>query len=309
MMTRDEISKIESGFFLPVYDTFKKGLIEINSAIEEDGKKIALHIKDDFNLNAHAQKKDNNFHIVLLSGLIPMTFDILSENIEFFMREYPDLKEKEAPVALGCVFIWHHIFGHELGHVARGHLSLAKSKEINLIGDYQVYSMGYNVVDEDFSEDQIKTLMEYDADVFSAYFVADVVLNTIKKAPEKKIEEKTLVSLSLTSIFFFFNFLCKLEGKNSKYPPAMVRANALQSHVIKHLSKKTKLSDEELKDIMDVSIFNAYSYLVDNKRLFQSMDDVSLKSLYECESKLQRQYAAFDKVLSEGLEPHKDIKS
>lgn len=39
MMTRDEISKIENGFFLPVYDTFKKGLIEINSAIEGDGKK------------------------------------------------------------------------------------------------------------------------------------------------------------------------------------------------------------------------------------------------------------------------------
>ncbi len=167
----------------------------------------------------HKKKKDNNFHIVLLSGLIPITFDILSENIEFFMREYPDLKEKEAPVALGCVFIWHHIFGHELGHVARGHLSLAKSKEINLIGDYQVYSMGYNVVDEDFSEDQIKTLMEYDADVFSAYFVADVVLNTIKKAPEKKIEEKTLVSLSLTSIFFSLIFYVNWKGRIANILP------------------------------------------------------------------------------------------
>lgn len=88
----------------------------------------------------------------------------------------------------------------------------------------------------------------------------------------------------------------------------MVRANALQTHVIKHLSKKTKLSDEELKDIMDVSIFNAYSYLVDKKRLFQSMDDVSLKDLYERENKLLRQYSAFDKVLSEGLVPHNNIK-
>ncbi|EJH2819803.1 hypothetical protein NDM28_004384, partial [Salmonella enterica] len=258
-------------------------------------------------LNAHAKKIDNNFHIVLLSGLIPITFDILSENVEFFMREYPDLREKEFPVALGCVFIWHHIFGHELGHVARGHLSLVKSKEINLVGDYQVFSMGYNVVDENFSEDQIKTLIEYDADVFSAYFVADVVLNTIKKAPEEQIEEKTLIGLSLTSIFFFFNYLCKLEGKKSKYPPAMVRANALQKHVIKHLSKKTKLSDEELKDIMDISIFNAHSYLVDNKRFFQSMDDVSLNDLYERENKILRQYPAFDKVLTEGLVPHNNI--
>ncbi|EPY4487431.1 hypothetical protein ACXDLE_000917 [Klebsiella variicola] len=307
MMTRDEISKVESGFFLPVYDTFVKGLVKINSAIEEDGRKISLHIEDNFELNAHAKKIDNNFHIVLLSGLIPITFDILSENVEFFMREYPDLKEKEFPVALGCVFIWHHIFGHELGHVARGHLSLVKSKEINLVGDYQVFSMGYNVVDESFSEDQIKTLMEYDADVFSAYFVANVVLNTIKKAPEEKIEEKTLIGLSLTSIFFFFNFLCKLEGKQSKYPPAMVRAHALQTHVIKHLSKKTKLSDEELKDIMDIAIFNAHSYLVDNKRFFQSMDDVSLNDLYERENKILRQYPAFDKVLTEGLVPHNNI--
>ncbi|MBZ6976602.1 hypothetical protein FMK20_29940 [Klebsiella grimontii] len=55
---------------------------------------------------------------------------------------------------------------------------------------------------------------------------------------------------------------------------------------------------------MDVSIFNAYSYLVDKKRLFQSMDDVSLNDLYERENKLLRQYSAFDKVLSEGLVPH-----
>ncbi|ENQ0853264.1 hypothetical protein ACEJ30_000414 [Klebsiella oxytoca] len=309
MMTRDEISKIENGFFFPVYDKFERGLIQINSAIEDDNKKIALHIKDDFNLNAHAQKKDNDFHIVLLSGLIPITFDILSDNVEFFMREYPDLKEKEAPVALGCVFIWHHIFGHELGHIARGHLSFVESKKTNLIGDYQVYSMGYNVTGEDFCEDQIKTLMEYDADVFSAYFVADVVLDTIKNAPEKKIEEKTLIGLSLTSIFFFFNFLCKLEGSKSKYPPAMVRANALQQHVIKHLSKKTKLSDEELKDILDVSIFNAYSYLVDNEKLYQPMDDVSLKYLDEREDIILRQYTAFDKVLSEGFVSQNNIKS
>lgn len=31
-MTRDEISKIESGFFLPVYDTFKKGLLAFSLA-------------------------------------------------------------------------------------------------------------------------------------------------------------------------------------------------------------------------------------------------------------------------------------
>ncbi|GAB7270375.1 hypothetical protein DZS_17690 [Dickeya ananatis] len=140
-----------------------------------------MFVKDDFNLNAHAKKKGNDFYIVLLSGLIPITFDILAENVEFFMEEYPDLKDKEAPVALGCVFIWHHIFGHEIGHIARGHLSLVESKETNLVGDYQVYSMGYNAYDDDFSENQIKTLMEYDADVFSAPFVADVVLNTIKK--------------------------------------------------------------------------------------------------------------------------------
>lgn len=309
MMTRDEISKIENGFFLPVYDSFERGLKKINSSLEESDKRISLFVRDDFKLNAHAKKMDNDFYIVLLSGLIPITFDILAENVEFFMKEYPDLKDKEAPVTLECVFIWHHIFGHELGHVARGHLSLVESKETNLVGDYQVYSMGYNVGDEDFSKGQIKTLMEYDADVFSAYFVADVVLDTIKKAPEEKIEEKTLIGLSLTSIFFFFNFLCKLEGKESKYPPAMVRANALQSHVIQHLSKKTKLSDEELEDIMNASIYNAYSYLVDNNRLFQPVDDVSLNELYELENKLLRQYSVFDKVLTEGIVPRNNIKS
>ncbi|WP_407273858.1 hypothetical protein V6C39_08100 [Dickeya ananatis] len=301
MMTRDEISKIESGFFWPVYDLFERGLKKTNSSLEGTGIKISLFVKDDFNLNAHAKKKGNDFYIVLLSGLIPITFDILAENVEFFMEEYPDLKDKEAPVALGCVFIWHHIFGHEIGHIARGHLSLVESKETNLVGDYQVYSMGYNAYDDDFSENQIKTLMEYDADVFSAPFVADVVLNTIKNNSGGEIEEKTLIGVCLTSIFFFFNFLCQLEGKESKYPPAMVRANALQSYLIQHLSKKTKLSDEELEDLMHTSIYNAYSYLVDNNKLFQPMDDVSLNQLYELESKLLRQYSVFDKVLTGGI--------
>ncbi|GAB7270376.1 hypothetical protein DZS_17700 [Dickeya ananatis] len=81
----------------------------------------------------------------------------------------------------------------------------------------------------------------------------------------------------------------------------MVRANALQSYLIQHLSKKTKLSDEELEDLMHTSIYNAYSYLVDNNKLFQPMDDVSLNQLYELESKLLRQYSVFDKVLTGGI--------
>lgn len=309
-MTRDEISKIENGFFLPIYDSFEKGLKIINSSLKKDGKRISLFIENDLSLNAHAKKIDNNnFHVVLLSGLIPITFNILAENVDFFLQEYPDLKEKEAPIALGCIFILYHIFGHEMGHVARGHLSFVRSKQTNLIGDYQVDSMGYNVSAKDFSKDQLKTLMEYDADVFSASFVADVVLDAIKKGPDEKIKEKTLIGLSLSSIFFFFNFLCKIEEKESKYPPPMVRANALQSYLIKHLSKKTKLSDEELKDIMDTSFFNAYTYLEDNKRLFQPTDDESLIKMDQLESKLLRQHSAFDKVLTEGIVPRNNIKS
>lgn len=300
-MTREEISKIEHGFFFPAYDLFEKRLRKLNSPLKKYNKEINLLVEDNFNLNAHAKKDGNGFEIVLLSGLIPMTFDILSENVDFFMEEYPDLKEKEAAVGLGCVFIWNHIFGHELGHILRGHLSFIETKETNLIGNYHVTSMAYNVDDEGFSESHIRTLMEYDADIFSAKFVADILLNTIKKAREINIEEKSLIGLCLTSIFFFFNSIGKLDKGNSKYPPAMVRANTLQSYIVRHLLKKTRFSDEELEDIMNASVYSAYSHLVDNKRLSQSIDNISLDELAAAENNLLRIYPAFDKVLTEGL--------
>lgn len=299
IMTREEIEKFENGFFLPAYDLFQRHLVEINSHFQDKIGVISLFFKDDFTFNAHAKKKGSDYIIVLLSGLVPMTFDVLSENEDFFLQKYPHLKERETALGLGCNFIWNHIFGHELGHILRGHLSFIDAKATNLVGDYQVSSMGYNAGGEDFNDDHLKMLMEHDADVFSVKFVGDILVNIIGKAQEINLKEEDVIGLCFSSIYFFFNHMCKLDDKNSKYPPAMVRANTLQANLIKQLKNKTSLSEEELEDLMNSSSFNAYSYLVDNGRLFQPMDYSSLGELSTMENDLLRKYAAFDKVLNE----------
>lgn len=304
MMARDEVIEYEGGIFKPVFFMFEKIIKDINLAMIELDREIEFGVVNSYDFNAHASKKaENKYTINFRSGIIPMTLDIVSKNTDYFRTTYPELENIETPIALGCVYVWTQILSHELGHILRGHVDITATKSTNMIDDVSQMSMIEVPTESDISQDQVKMLMEFDADIFSAYFISKVITNTIinTKNDKEGLNEKNIISLALTTIFFFFNFLCETEGKSTKYPPAMVRSNAIQLHLVKHLSGKTSLTDDQLSDLMKDCLFDAYSFLVDKSNFKQDMDKDSLDYLYSIETNLLRYHPKFVEIISAGI--------
>lgn len=303
MMNRKEVLEFEDGIFKHPFLMFEKIIKEVNKAMSALGKNIQFSVINSYEFNAHARKLDDKtYTIKLRSGIVPMTFQIIAENVDFFVQKYPELEDKEASVALGSLFVWTQIFTHELGHIIRGHVDIINNKSTNLVDDTAEMSMVEIPSKSDLEKDQVKMLMEFDADIFSSYFVAKVIINTIKNAKkERNLEDKTIVSLAITSMFFFFNYLCEIEGKSTKYPPAMVRVSAIHTYIVKYLSGKTSLSDEELSQLMRESFYEAYSFLVDENSFKQSLIRTELDYLANVETHLLSKYPVFTKLISDSV--------
>jgi hypothetical protein len=303
MMNREEVLELEDGIFEHPFNMFENIIEEVNNAMSGLDKSIQFSVINSFKFNAHARKLDDKtYTIQLRSGIVPMTFQIIAENVDFFVKKYPELGDKEASVALGSIFVWTQIFTHELGHIIRGHVDIVNNKSTNLVDDTAEMSMVEIPTKSELEKDQVKMLMEFDADIFSSYFVAKVILNTIENArKERDLEDKTIVSLAITSMFFFFNYLCELEGKSTKYPPAMVRINAIHTYMVKYLSGKTSLSDNELSEVMQESFYDAYSFLVDENSFEQSLERTELDHLENVETHLLSKYPVFAKLISDSV--------
>ncbi|KPM00438.1 hypothetical protein AN167_07490 [Vibrio splendidus] len=301
-MTKEEVVDYEDGIFKSSYEMFEQIIKDVNHAMSELDRKINFSVINSYNFNAHARKpSDNTYTIKLRSGIIPKTFQLISENVDFFSSKYPSLEDDETPVALGCVFVWTQIFAHELGHIIRGHVDLAKNNSTNLIDDEQL-SMIEIPTETDLEKDQIKMLMEFDADLFSTYFLAKIILNVIKNAKkESNIDEKTILSVAMASIVMFFNFLCETEGKSTKYPPAMVRANVIQDKLVSHLNGKTTLSGPELSKVMTTAIYDTFTFLDDEGTFQQSLDRQSLDFLAQVEKRLINLHPVFVDLISGGV--------
>ena len=302
-MNREEVLKLGDGIFEHPFNMFENIIEEVNKAMSDLDKSIQFSVINSFKFNAHARKLDEKtYTIKLRSGIVPMTFQIIAENVDFFVKKYPELEDKEASVALGSVFVWTQIFTHELGHILRGHVDIINNKSTNLVDGNSEMSMVEIPTKSELEKDQVKMLMEFDADIFSSYFVAKVILNTIGNTrKERDIEDKTIVSLAITSMFFFFNYLCELEGKSTKYPPAMIRINAIHTYIIKYLSGKMSLSDDELSKVMEESFDDAYSFLVDEKSFEQSLEHTELEHLENVETHLLSKYPVFAELISESI--------
>jgi len=290
----------EIKIFKTVFKNFERIIEEVNIVLSELGKDIQLSLIDSMELNAHADKYDDKtYTIELRNGIIPLTSKVIGYNLDFFKKYFPQLEDVEISIALGSQFIWTQIFTHELGHIVRGHVDIVNNKPIDYIGNSSKMFMTRVSQKLDLEKDQVAMLMEYDADIFSSFFLAHQVLSMIKN-PKKinGLSEKTIIELALTSIFFCFNYLCEHEGINTLYPPAMIRVNAIHTHLIKHLSGKTTLSDDELSKLMHESVFDAYSFLTDEDDFQQNMEESGLDHLHYIETHLLNKYPTFESLIS-----------
>lgn len=305
MMNREEVIQLENGIFESPFNMFENIVDEVNKAMSSLGKSIQFSVINNYEFNAHARKlNEKTYTIQLQSGIVPITLEIIADNVDFFLKQYPELENKETSLALGCIFVWTQIFTHELGHIIRGHVDIVDNELTNLVDDTSQMSMVDIPNKSAMEQDQIRMLMEFDADIFSSYFVAKIIINTIKTA-QKEIDleepDKTIVGLAITSMFFFFNDLCKREGKSTKYPPAMVRINAIHIYIIKYLSGKISLSDDELSKVMKESYYDAYSFLVDENDFGQSLKSSELEHLYRVEKNLVSKYSLFTELISNNV--------
>ncbi|MHC0466988.1 hypothetical protein [Kosakonia cowanii] len=297
-MKKEEIKSYENGIFLPVFEAFERNTFELNEYLKKSGKEIFFQMEENFILNAKAQLKDNHYCITLYSGMIPIVLEILSEHIEFFLSNHPEIKDKETFAGLGAVTIWHHIYGHEMGHILRGHLWLTKTGTIKLIDENTIFSGTYKNNNRNLTKSDMLQTMELDADIFSSYFVAKLLLNILKTQKDNIPEAKVILSITISSLYLFFDHLAKIPLVKTNYPPAMVRLNVLQHNTIKHLSGKTIFSDAELADLMHEASFNAFSYLVDCNKLNTSLHKNNLDELSKIENELIIKHRVFENILS-----------
>lgn len=78
----------------------------------------------------------------------------------------------------------------------------------------------------------------------------------------------------------------------------MVRTNTIHEYVKKYLSGKTNLSDEQLSEVMKESFYDAYSFLVDQNSLGQSLEPIELEHLNNVEANLVSKYPVFKNLIS-----------
>ena len=87
MMNREEVLKLGDGIFEHPFNMFENIIEEVNKAMSDLDKSIQFSVINSFKFNAHARKLDEKtYTIKLRSGIVPMTFQIIAENVDFFVK-------------------------------------------------------------------------------------------------------------------------------------------------------------------------------------------------------------------------------
>ena len=217
--------------------------------------------------------------------------------------ESPELGDIEAPLAIGCFFVWHQMFFHEIGHILRGHSDIVNdSNMISMIGGPQEILSSKILTDLSLSNEDLKFLMEIDADVFSAALLAHHIHSLILKPMSgSAIPEKDILTIFFGSIFFFFNWVCEVSKDSGTHPPAMLRSHILFEEVIRNLDGKLKIPRDEITGLMRQVTFDCYSYLHDHEAFAQGMSHEKLDRLEALGQKARAYYPAFSKYVVENL--------
>lgn len=270
---------------------------EVNSNLEE-GSKIEFSVSLSSSLNARAEKKSHGYSITMNSGIFEKSFQIVGENIDYYKQKHGAELDKEFYVSIGCAIIWTSIFGHELGHILRGHLDYLESHSSNTIDESsEPPALTVNYFDE-FSYERTKLLMEFDADVFCTKLIAEHISFLEKKSLTDSICTKgVIIDIAISSLYFLFNEQCRLEGESTKYPKAILRLNCMLNFITKHLASKGTLSENEARKAVNETAFGVYSFLVDDNYYNQATSSDELAKLDFNEKRLLADHSRFNEII------------
>ncbi|PKG85740.1 hypothetical protein CXF85_02825 [Colwellia sp. 75C3] len=292
----------EDGLFVPMYEEFQEILAQLNSSenFSIDGIDFKLLLKWEF--NAHAKKFGNNQYLIAIrSGVVGQVLTLMKESSSYFTKRYKHFLEVEPPVVFGCTLIWMQLFGHELGHIMRGHLELQKSGEMNLLDEAPTESLFLDIPDDLYdNSNELQFLIEMDADNFSATFVGQQLLKLIDKSLEQDcfdIEE--LVDLCVSSILIFFIFVSEQSALTDRYPNPLTRAETVISSVFLFIDGKTPLSKYQLDNIKSIALKETLSAFMVNLGSVKFLKDDSIDHWMDSSVKAEQKYPEFCRYLSE----------
>jgi len=297
-----DIELEEDGIFVAMYYQFQEILTQLNVSENYDLNRIDCELLLKWGLNAHAKKlEDNQYLIAMRSGVVGQVLTLMKESSVYFTSRYKCFSEKEAPIAFGSSFIWMQIFGHELGHILRGHLDLQKRGEMNMLEEESTEVLFFDLPDDLYDNlNERQFLIEMDADNFSATFVGQQLLMLISKSFEEEcfdIEE--LVSLCISSILIFFTFVSEQSVLNGRYPNPLTRAETVISSLISFVDGKLPLSKLQLDKIKSHALQDTLSFLITGDEVVNLLGDEAIDHWMDSSSKAEHKYPAFSLYLSE----------
>ncbi|ASG01743.1 hypothetical protein [Vibrio anguillarum] len=300
LMTLKEIEEYENGILQLQYDKFNR---IINRVLTEKSseKNITLSIMNSFTLNAHAIKKtQEEYEIIIRSGCIPMIFQVVGENVDYFKKHFSHLDSIEDAVSWACVCVWMQIFSHELGHTVRGHNDIERTQSMfNLVEELD-HSPEYYAGKYSGDIDMLRMLMEFDADIYSSVYVGeqirDLIINIKDVAPQ--VSERDIIKLAISGIFFFFNYVAEKERVSGKYPPSVVRINMIKSGINIAVNELISLTEEDINEATSEAVNDCIAFLIEDCYLNMDGGDMYWEHAKLVETTLKKEYSTFVELIT-----------
>lgn len=249
--------------------------------------KIDLKVINNFDLNAHAFKYDDKKYLLAFRTGIWIVIDRLSS-------QYTNLFEKNLKL-IGSLskqieykhlfeyFVLLFLFGHEAGHVFRGHTDFSERK---LIDESEIMKFNaYNKLSYRFSSDEkkLKFLFEADADAFSGFIVASGIYqqykNLLKLFPSTKNDDLSieLYKMASYSILILMNVFNHSYHPSIAYYAPMLRFGIVLGHLSEQLLKYELFSEANLFKLNMETFFECYSFFMDNGNNFNKISSNDLQ--------------------------------
>lgn len=175
--------------------------------------------KSGYPLNARSSQTQDGFEIVMHRGIIENSFRIIGLNIDYYSKKYAKSLDKEFCMVIGCNIIWTALYGHELGHILRGHLINYPGNSCQTVDQPESLAAFGEIAGYPFDRYRTRLLMEFDADVCSAAYITRQIIEFIEKAERDEITNaESIVDIAISSLFFYFQRTAQTRGRNHEIP-------------------------------------------------------------------------------------------
>jgi hypothetical protein len=289
---------------LDIYKFFDELLASLSE--EDDFRHLSIEfcVVNNYSFNAHAAKiAKNEYLIAFRSGLLPRSIQLIGEQIDFLQKRITIFNEKEEVLGIGLFFALSALFGHELGHILRGHIGASNQRNMadqkHELDDLVGSSMYPEFIED---ADEFQRLVELDADTFSASIISIAIIRVNSKLESNgKVTWKEVIELAYYSVFLLHNELNHLTNSGRRYPPPILRTEVVFENVVSSLASVWTIPTNELKSAVFEAQFQIFSHLKDVGMFEQDTSHAGLSKLDGIVADLAAKYPRFSQFVANTL--------